>query len=92
MDIFLIVASAIAGGSLTFIVMTFLHTTSGITVERSRPRRAAWLYPTGSILTLKDGREFIVDERQIRVYDEFGNMGDPKDYLYSKYKRYWRHL
>lgn len=63
-----------------------------MSVQRSRPRRPAWLYPAGSILTLRDGREFIVDEQEIQIYDEFGIVGDPDDYIYSKFRKYWRRV
>lgn len=61
-------------------------------IERSQPRRPARWYPAGSVLTLKDGREFIVDEQEIRLYDEFGSTNNENDYMYSKWRKYWRKI
>lgn len=63
-----------------------------MSVQRSRPRRPAWLYPAGSILTMQDGRKFVVVEKEIEYYREFGTLGDPADYLYSKWRRKWELL
>lgn len=61
-----------------------------MSVQRSLPMRPAWLYPVGSVLTTKDGRKFVVYEQEIRFYDEFGVMGNPDDYVYSKWKKRWK--
>lgn len=61
-------------------------------VKRSLPRRPARWYPAGSVLTFRDGREFIVDEHEVRIYEEFGSVNNEEDYLYSKWRRYWRQI
>jgi hypothetical protein len=36
---------------------------------RPWPRRPAWLYPVGTLLTLRDGRTFQVAVHSLRMYD-----------------------
>lgn len=63
-----------------------------MSVKWSIPRRPARWYPEGSVITLRDGRKFVVDVQEIKVYDEFGNIYNPSDYIYSKYRKYWRQI
>lgn len=41
---------------------------------------------------MQDGRKFVVVEKEIEYYREFGTLGDPADYLYSKWRRKWELL
>lgn len=63
-----------------------------MSVQRGLPRRPAWLYPEGSVLTMRDGRRFIVYYQETKVYDEFGVMGNPADYIYSRWRRQWKQI
>ena len=59
-------------------------------VTRPTPRRPAWLYPTGSLLVLRDGRVFQV-ELVPTLYSEDPSYGHGGyEYEYVRYHREWR--
>lgn len=63
-----------------------------MTVKRSIPRRPAWLYPVGSILTMKDGRSFKVTTEKIKVWDDPSMGHGGGDWVWIDSSRYWREL
>lgn len=63
-----------------------------MSIQRGLPRRPAWWYPEETVLTMRDGRKFSVYYQEIKIYDEFGVLGDPDDYVYSKWRKRWKRV
>lgn len=59
---------------------------------RPFPRRPAWLYPVGTVLTLNDGRVFKVVTENLVVWNDPTEGRGGGDWVLEDSARFWRQI